>query len=51
MEITREFLEKKKEELEAGKQQLVNNINANAGALQLIDILIQELSKDDKPAQ
>ncbi len=48
MQITKEYLGKKKAELEIGMGQLIDNYNANRGAVQIIDLLLAEL---DKPEQ
>ena len=45
MEITRESLMKKREKLEQGRQQLISNIAANEGAIEMVDMLIAELAK------
>jgi hypothetical protein len=49
MEITKEYLETKKAELESGMHMATANYNANKGAVQLIDILLAELSKSEQP--
>jgi len=50
MEITKEYLESKKAELESGMQQAMANFNANKGAIQLIDMLLAELEKEKPEA-
>jgi len=47
MEITKEYLEKQRADLQEGMQQLINNLNANQGAVKFIDVLLEKL---DKPA-
>ena len=48
MEITKEYLESKKVKLEAGLQQAMANYTANKGAIQLINILLEDLGKEVK---
>jgi hypothetical protein len=44
--LTREMLLGKKAELEAERDRLVNNLNAIGGALQLCEVLLAELEKE-----
>ena len=48
MEITREYMEKQKTDLERGMQQTINNLNATQGAVRFIDMLLDKLAESNE---
>ena len=47
MEITKEYLETQKIDLERGMQQTINNLNATQGAIKYIDMLLDKLAESE----